>query len=98
MTYRRHKWQKKDPISADRLNNIEDGIEEALKLAIEPGPQGESGEKGEKGDAGEQGAPGIGLTGEAKTVKVLPANAELPAVIEKVNELIALLKNRGVSA
>lgn len=95
MTYQRHKWQKKDAISADRLNNIEDGIEEALKLAVEPGPQGE---KGEKGDTGEQGVPGIGLMGEAKTVKPLSGNAELPAVIEKVNELISLLKNRGISA
>lgn len=31
MAYKRVKWEKGDKITSARLNNIEDGIEEALK-------------------------------------------------------------------
>lgn len=98
MTYQRHKWQKKDTITSDRLNNIEDGIEEALESAKEPGPQGEPGEKGDTGERGEPGESGIGLIGEAKVIKTLPTNADLFAVVGKLNDLINALKDRGISA
>lgn len=83
MAYKRHDWKKKDAISAARLNNIEDGIEEALKAVKEPGPQGE---------------PGIGLFGEAQVVEHLSSDADTAALVGKVNELIDVLKNRGILA
>lgn len=89
MAYKRHDWKKKDVISSVRLNNIEDGIEEALKAAKEPGPQGEPGKDGE---------PGIGLLGEAQVVEPLSSDADIAALVGKVNELINVLKNRGILA
>lgn len=58
MAYEKQKWENgKDggtPITAERLNHIEDGI--AAKA--EQGPQGKQGPKGDKGDPGKQGPPG----------------------------------------
>ena len=35
MAYVKTKWEKGDQITSERLNNIEDGIEEALKAVSE---------------------------------------------------------------
>ena len=43
------------PVSAARLNHIEQGI---AGVEATPGPQGPQGEKGEKGDTGPAGAAG----------------------------------------
>lgn len=75
MVYKRHKWVKKEKISAELLNNIENGIEEALKAVKEPGPQG-----------------------ELQVVETLPADTTLEMLVGKFNELISVLKNRGILA
>ena len=75
MSYTKNNWAIYNPdlpdeeqddafITLAKLENIENGIEEAHNLAAIPGPQGEPGKdgqdgaKGDKGDPGEKGEPG----------------------------------------
>ena len=67
MAYTPQEWRNDDPttpLSADRLNHIEQGIAGIELLEGpqgppgDPGPQGEQGPPGDKGDPGEQGPPG----------------------------------------
>ena len=64
MAYEKQTWNNGDPatpLSADRLNHIEDGI---AGIELTPGPQGPAGPpgadgaKGAKGDKGDKGDPG----------------------------------------
>ena len=57
------------------------------------GPAGPQGPKGDKGD------PGVGLTGEATALEAIdtPESAEAAVIANKVNEIIAQLKTRGIS-
>lgn len=63
MAYEKQTWTNNDPatpLSADRLNHIEDGI---ANIELTPGP---AGPKGDKGDAGAAGAKGdVGPAGPA---------------------------------
>lgn len=58
MAYKKQEWKNGEdggtPITAERLNHIEDGI--AAKA--EQGPQGKQGPKGDKGDKGDTGPAG----------------------------------------
>ena len=68
MAYEKQTWNNGDPatpLSADRLNHIEDGI---AGIELTPGPQGPAGPpgadgadgaKGAKGDKGDKGDPGV---------------------------------------
>ena len=73
MAYTPQEWRNDDPstpLSADRLNHIEQGIAGIELLEGPPGEKGdkgdpgtpgadgEKGEKGEKGDKGDKGDPG----------------------------------------
>jgi hypothetical protein len=67
MAYEKQTWKNgKDggtPVSADRLNHIEEGI---AGIELTPGPQGPKGEKGATGAAGAKGDKGDkGDTGPA---------------------------------
>lgn len=42
------------PITAERLNHIENGIAD---IELTPGPKGDDGAKGDKGDKGDDGFP-----------------------------------------
>lgn len=64
MAYEKQTWNNGDattPLSAERLNHIEDGI---ANIELTPGPQGPpgadgtDGAKGAKGDKGDKGDPG----------------------------------------
>lgn len=67
MAYEKQTWNNGDaatPLSAERLNHIEDGI---ANIELTPGPQGPAGPpgadgadgaKGDKGDKGDKGAKG----------------------------------------
>ena len=67
MAYEKQTWNNGDPatpLSAERLNHIEDGI---AGIELTPGPQGPAGPpgadgadgaKGAKGDKGDKGDPG----------------------------------------
>lgn len=67
MAYEKQTWNNGDaatPLSAERLNHIEDGI---ANIELTPGPQGPAGPpgadgtdgaKGAKGDKGDKGDPG----------------------------------------
>ena len=64
MAYEKQTWNNGDPatpLSAERINHIEDGI---AGIELTPGPQGPAGPpgadgaKGAKGDKGDKGDPG----------------------------------------
>ena len=62
MAYEPHTWadgpEGGTPITADRLNHVEQGI---ATVELTPGPKGDKGDPGEdgpKGDKGDQGDPG----------------------------------------
>lgn len=59
MAYEQQEWKPGKaggtPVSADRLNHMEQGIFDATAT---PGPRGEKGEKGDKGDPGAPGKDG----------------------------------------
>lgn len=58
MAYTKKTWATGDVITADALNNMETGIEDANTRAMTPGPEGPKGDKGDKGDTGATGAAG----------------------------------------
>lgn len=58
MAYEKKVWEINQKITAEALNNMEDGIEAAHDLRATPGPQGEVGPQGEKGETGPQGPKG----------------------------------------
>lgn len=59
MAYEPYQWangvEGGTPITAERLNHIEQGI---AGVELTPGPEGPQGPKGDKGDPGEQGPSG----------------------------------------
>ena len=61
MAYTPQEWRNGDPstpLSADRLNHIEQGIAEIELLEGPPGEKGDKGDKGEPGTPGADGAKG----------------------------------------
>ena len=85
MTYEKHTWKKSEKITAELLNNIENGIENHEK-DIE-----ELYLKFENVDTL------VGLEGDAVEIKPLKKDAELLDVVDKINELIKVLHSRGIS-
>ena len=83
MAYKAHTWKNGELITAEKLNALEAGAAQAAQ----PGP---------KGDKGDQGDTGEGLTGTAEALAKLATDADLPTVTVKVNELIDVLKKRGI--
>lgn len=69
MAYEKQTWKNDDPstpLSAARLNHIEDGIANVELTPGPEGPQGPAGPAGAKGDKGEPGADGAdGAKGDA---------------------------------
>lgn len=104
MAYEKHTWTDGEVITAERMNALEDGVENE-----QVGPQGPKGDKGDpgetgpqgpKGDTGEtgpQGPAGEGLTGVAAPLAVLAGTEEIDEVRTKVNEIINALIARGIS-
>lgn len=68
MAYQKHVWVNGEVITDDKMNNIEQGIEEANAKAMTPGPAGENGANGNDGVDGQRGSiwtVGTLLSGEA---------------------------------
>lgn len=107
MAYTAHNWETGELITAERLNAMEQGIQNEQVGPQGPkgdtgdtgaqGPKGDTGETGPQGPKGDQGDPGVGLTGEATVLTALAGSEELADVITKVNEIITALNARGVT-
>ena len=66
------------------------------QLASLKGEKGDKGDAGAQGPKGDKGADGVGLTGTATSIAALATDADLTAVITKVNDIITALIDRGV--
>lgn len=91
MAYTPTKWNTGDVITAEKLNKLEQGVQNE-----QIGPQGPPGEKGKSGDPGPKGEPGAGLTGQAVTMTKLTGSEEAASIATKVNEMIDALIARGI--
>lgn len=58
MAYAKKTWATGDIITADALNNMENGIAAIDARAMTPGPKGDKGDAGPKGETGATGATG----------------------------------------
>ncbi len=67
MAYTKKTWATGNIITADAMNNMEEGIESANARTMTPGPKGDPGATGPKGDPG---APGTAATITAVTATV----------------------------
>lgn len=88
MSYTKQTWadgpEGGTPITADRLNHMESGIEDASNT---PGPQGDTGPKGDTGDIGPEGPKGEkGDTGPAGA-DGFPTEADWNALVARVEAL-----------
>lgn len=82
MAYTKKDWKTGDIITAEEINRMEQGIEDANNRAMTPGPAGAKGDKGdtgEKGDKGETGAAGTSAQITSVTATV-DANIGTPTV------------------
>ncbi len=107
MAYVKNTWRDGDIITAEKLNHLEDGVEEGGTGSQGPaGPKGDKGDPGAAGPAGPAGAqgpkgdkgdPGAGLTGVAAVLTSVAPDAQLTAAVTKINEIVGILNARGVS-
>lgn len=107
MAYVKNTWRDGDIITAEKLNHLEDGVEEGRTGSQGPaGPKGDKGDPGAAGPAGPAGAqgpkgdkgdPGAGLTGVAAVLTSVAPDAQLTAAVTKINEIVGILNARGVS-
>ena len=107
MAYVKNTWRDGDIITAEKLNRLEDGVEESGTASQGPaGPKGDKGDPGAAGPAGPAGAqgpkgdkgdPGAGLTGVAAVLTSVAPDRQLAVVITKINEIVGILNARGVS-
>lgn len=113
MAYVKNTWRDGDIITAEKLNHLEDGVEEGRTGSQGPagpkgdkgdpgpagpaGPAGAQGPKGDKGDPGAAGPAGAGLTGIAAVLTSVAPDAQLTAAVTKINEIVGILNARGVS-
>lgn len=84
MAYEPHTWKDKELITAEKLNNLEEGAN-AKSIPGPPGPKGFPGD------------PGKGLIGEPAALSQLADGADSAAVLAKVKEIIGVLNARGIS-
>ena len=77
MAYSKHTWVNDELITADKLNNLENGLED---VETTPGPKGDPGEQGPKGDPGAQGPKGEPGS-DAKQITSVVINTDASNVI-----------------
>lgn len=110
MAYVKNTWRDGDIITAEKLNRLEDGVEESGTGSQGPagpkgdkgdpgaaGPAGPAGPAGAQGPKGDKGDPGAGLTGVAAVLTSVAPDAQLAAAVTKINEIVGILNARGVS-
>lgn len=99
MAYEKQTWIDGEKITKEKLNHIEDGIE---NIELTPGPKGDKGDagaqgiqgpKGDKGDTGPKGADAV--INKLAKIDALATGAEVAAVVTTLNSLIADLKTKG---
>lgn len=107
MAYEPTTWRDGDLITADKLNKLEQGVQN--EQVGPQGPKGDTGPQGPKGDTGEQGPQGpAGPTYElpAATTKALGGVKQAAAVSdaaaaptqEEFNNLLKSLRDAGILA
>ena len=77
MAYSKHTWVNDELITADKLNNLENGLE---NVETTPGPKGDTGAQGPKGDPGAQGPKGEPGS-DAKQITSVVINTDASNVI-----------------
>lgn len=80
MAYSKHTWTDGELITKEKLNNLENGLE---NVETTPGPKGETGAtgpQGPKGDTGEQGPKGDAGS-DAKQIKTIVINTNESDVV-----------------
>ena len=77
MAYTKHTWTDGEVITKEKLNNLENGLE---NVETTPGPKGDPGEQGPKGDPGEQGPKGEPGS-DAKQIKTIVINTNESDVV-----------------
>ena len=77
MAYSKHTWVNDELITADKLNNLENGLE---NVETTPGPKGDTGAQGPKGDTGAQGPKGEPGS-DAKQITSVVINTDASNVI-----------------
>ena len=91
MSYSKHTWTQGEVITKEKLNNIENGIE---NIELTPGPAGPAGPKGEPGPQGLPGADAV--INKLNQVDALTAeSASTQDIATAFNNLIADLKTKG---
>ena len=94
MAYTAHEWKKGDTITAERLNALENGVQNE-----QVGPAGKDGAKGAKGDTGATGPAGKDGTNGAKGADGKPVKSLALTVDEsgKVNGGTLTLSDNSTS-
>lgn len=101
MAYAKKAWATGDVITADALNNLENGVAANDARTLTPGPKGDKGDagvagpQGPKGDKGDKGDSG--LTPQAAIADVA-AGADAAALVTAHNAVLAALRKAGVIA
>jgi|GEM_PF-1382645 len=105
--FAKNDWKTGDTITADQLNRMEDGIEQANTRAMTPGPKGLDGVNGVDGKNGADGKDGkdavltaatadeIGAVKMAAAVTDAAEGADVAALRTTVNNLLAALRAAG---
>lgn len=105
--FAKNDWKTGDTITADQLNRMESGIEQANTRAMIPGPKGNDGMNGADGKNGVDGkdgkdailtaatADGIGAVKMAAAVSDAAEGADATALRTTVNGLLAALRAAG---
>ena len=77
MAYTKHTWIDGEVITKEKLNNLENGLE---NVETTPGPKGDTGAQGPKGDTGAQGPKGEPGS-DAKQITSVVINTDASDVI-----------------
>ena len=98
MAYEPTKWNDGDLITAEKLNKLEQGVQN--EQVGPQGPKGDPGAKGDKGDPGEAytlPAAKTNVLGGVKQAAAVPDAAAAPTK-EEFNALLASLRAAGILA
>lgn len=104
MAYTPTTWNNDDVITAEKLNELEQGVKNE-----QVGPAGAVGPKGDKGDPGAQGPAGPSYTLPAANKTTLGGVKQMALIADlstetttdlknKINEILAEMKKQGIMA
>ncbi|MBE6721613.1 MAG: hypothetical protein E7572_03850 [Ruminococcaceae bacterium] len=102
--FAKNDWKTGDTITADQLNRMEDGIQQANTRAMTPGPKGVDGTNGTDGKDGKDAVLTVATVDAIGAVKMAAAlpdaaeNADAAALRTTLNGLLAALRTAGIVA